>query len=180
MGWQKTALPQVLVYEPAVFGDDRGFFMETFRSRWFDELGLTYDFVQDNFSRSAQGVLRGLHYQVVQPQGKLVRAVSGAIFDVAVDLRRSSPFFGRWAGVELSADNKQALWIPPGFGHGFYTLTPLAEVMYKCTSYYAPEHDRNIRWDDPDIGIEWPLKAPVQLSGKDSQAPRLQDAELFD
>jgi dTDP-4-dehydrorhamnose 3,5-epimerase len=182
MGWKPTALPEVLVYEPAVFGDDRGFFMEVFRGRWFEELGLDSSFVQDNFSRSAQGVLRGLHYQVVEPQGKFVRAVHGEIFDVAVDLRRSSPNFGKWVGVTLSAENKHALWIPPGFGHGFYTVSEFAEVMYKCTAYYAPQYDRNVRWDDPTIGIDWPLNAQVQvqLSGKDQQAPLLYDADLFD
>jgi dTDP-4-dehydrorhamnose 3,5-epimerase len=179
MGWKSTTLPGVQVYEPAVYGDERGFFMETFRSAWFEELGLDGTFVQDNFSRSVRGVLRGLHYQVVAPQGKLVRAVHGEIFDVAVDLRRTSPTFGKWVGVTLSADNKQALWIPPGFGHGFYTLSEVAEVMYKCTTYYAPEHDRSLRWDDPAIGITWPLSAPVQVSSKDAQAPLLCDAELF-
>jgi dTDP-4-dehydrorhamnose 3,5-epimerase len=180
MGWKPTALPEVLVYEPAVFGDERGFFMEIFRGSWFEEVGLDGNFVQDNFSRSAQGVLRGLHYQLVEPQGKLVRAVHGEIFDVAVDLRRSSPNFGKWVGATLSAENKHALWIPPGFGHGFYTISEVAEVMYKCTAYYAQQHDRNVRWDDPTIGIAWPLSAPVQLSGKDQQAPLLGDADLFD
>jgi dTDP-4-dehydrorhamnose 3,5-epimerase len=180
MSWKATALPEVFVHEPKVFGDERGFFMELFRGSWFDELGLDGSFVQDNFSRSARGVLRGLHYQVVEPQGKLVRVVQGEIFDVAVDLRRSSPNFGKWVGLTLSADNKQALWIPPGFAHGFYTLSEIAEVLYKCTAYYAPWHDRNLRWDDPTLAIDWPLRAPVQLSAKDAQAPWLHDAELFD
>ena len=179
MQWIETDLPEVKVLVPAVFGDERGFFMELFRETWFAGLGLEGSFVQDNFSRSVQGVLRGLHYQITEPQGKLVRVTRGEIFDVAVDLRRSSAHFGRWTGVTLSAENKQALWIPPGFGHGFYTVSAVAEVMYKCTSYYAPQYDRSVRWDDPAIGIHWPLNAPVQLSGKDQVAPLLADAEVF-
>ena len=179
MQWIPTELPEVKVLEPAVFGDDRGLFMELFRESWFAELGVEGPFLQDNFSRSVQGVLRGLHYQIQEPQGKLVRVLAGEIFDVAVDLRRSSPNFGRWTGRTLSAANKLALWIPAGFGHGFYTVSAVAEVMYKCTSYYAPQYDRNVRWDDPAIGIHWPLNAPVQLSDKDKQAPLLADADVF-
>lgn len=178
-----TELPGVVVLEPKVFGDDRGFFAETWNARTFRELtGCTDDFVQDNHSRSAQGVLRGLHYQLPpQAQGKLVRAIVGEIYDVAVDIRRGSKTFGRWVGVLLSADNKRQLWVPPGFAHGFYVTTPVAEVVYKVTAYYSPEHDRGIRWDDPAIGIPWPLVnggAPL-LSGKDCAAVTLAQAEIF-
>ncbi len=175
-----TALPDVLVLEPRVFGDERGFFFESYTERSFGAAtGLTRPFVQDNHSRSAAGVLRGLHYQVREPQGKLVRVVLGEVFDVAVDLRRSSPTFGRWVGVRLSAENKRQLWVPEGFGHGFLVTSPVAEVLYKATAYYAPEHERSVAWDDPDLAIAWPLTAPPTLSPKDRNAPRLGAADLF-
>jgi dTDP-4-dehydrorhamnose 3,5-epimerase len=175
-----TTHPEVLILQPKVHGDHRGFFLETFRGSVFRDAGLPDVFVQDNHSKSGKGILRGLHYQIRQPQGKLVRCISGAIFDVAVDLRRSSPRFGQWVGVELSADNKQALWVPPGFAHGFLVLGDSAEITYKCTTYYAPEHDRSLLWNDADIGIAWPLDGPVVLSDKDRTAPSLKQAELFD
>ncbi len=175
-----TAIPEVLLLEPVVHGDHRGFFVETFRRSWFDARGLPADFVQDNHSKSGQGTLRGLHYQLNKPQGKLVRAIQGEIFDVAVDLRKASPTFGKWAGVTLSADNKRQLWVPPGFAHGFYVTSETAEIVYKCTEYYAPEDDRSLRWNDEAIGIRWPLleDSPV-LSDRDRDAPGLQAAELF-
>jgi dTDP-4-dehydrorhamnose 3,5-epimerase len=167
-----TRLPEVLVLSPRVFGDDRGFFMESFNARAFAEAtGVRTEFVQDNHSRSARGVLRGLHYQIEQPQGKLVRVVQGEVFDVAVDLRASSPRFGQWAGVRLSAENRQQLWVPPGFGHGFLVLSESADFLYKTTDYYAPAHERCLRWDDPHVGIDWPLD---ELQG----APRLSDKDL--
>ncbi len=175
----ETALPEVKLIEPKVFGDDRGFFLESWNARTFAEAGIDGAFVQDNHSRSSAGVLRGLHYQLVRPQGKLVRVVSGRAFDVAVDIRRSSPSFGRWVGFELSALNKHMLWIPPGFAHGFLALEDGTDFLYKCTDYYAPEHDRSILWSDPRIGIEWPLDgAAPSLSTKDSAAPLLAEAEL--
>lgn len=175
-----TAIPEVLVLEPKVFGDSRGFFLESFNQKLFGELtGVTLPFVQDNHSRSAQGVLRGLHYQVRQPQGKLVRVSRGAVFDVAVDIRRGSPTFGRWVGAELSEENQRQMWVPPGFAHGFLVLTPSADFLYKTTDYYAPEHERCIAWDDPAIGIEWPLTGPPQLSAKDRQGASLAAAEVF-
>lgn len=176
-----TAIPDVLVLEPKVFGDTRGFFLESFNQRVFnDATGLSLQFVQDNHSRSGRGVLRGLHYQLRQPQGKLVRVVSGAVFDVAVDLRASSPHFGRWVGVELSEDNQRQLWIPPGFAHGFLVLSDSADFLYKTTDYYAPEHEHAIRWNDPAIGIDWPLAAEPLLSAKDRAASLLADAPMFD
>jgi dTDP-4-dehydrorhamnose 3,5-epimerase len=174
-----TTLPGVVLLEPRVFGDARGFFLESWNRRTFAELGLDIDFVQDNHSRSAKGVLRGLHYQLHQPQGKLVRVTSGAVFDVAVDLRRSSPHFGKWTGHELSADNHRMLWIPPGFAHGFLVLSESADFLYKTTAYYAPEWDRGIRWDDPDIGVAWPLEGAPQLSAKDAVQPALREAEVY-
>jgi len=176
-----AALPGVLVLEPTVRGDERGFFMETWNRRTFAEAGLDLAFVQDNHSRSGRGVLRGLHYQVgPAAQGKLVRVTAGAVFDVAVDLRRSSPTFGRWAGFELSGANKRMLWVPPGFAHGFLTLEDGTDVLYKCTDFYAPEAERAVAWDDPVIGIDWPaLGAPPLLSARDRDAPRLADAEVF-
>ncbi len=175
-----TALPGVKLIEPKVFGDDRGFFLESWNARVFDDAGIDAAFVQDNHSRSARGVLRGLHYQIVEPQGKLVRVVSGAVFDVAVDIRRSSPHFARWFGAEISADNKRMMWVPPGFAHGFIVLSETADFLYKCTTLYAPAYDRGIAWDDPEIGIEWPIGAGTpQLSAKDAAAPRLADAEVF-
>ncbi len=177
-----TGLPDVLVFEPSLFGDHRGYFMETWRADVFAAAGLTLPFVQDNQSSSRQGVLRGLHYQIRQPQGKLVRVISGRVFDVAVDLRRSSPAFGQWTGVELSAENRRLFWVPPGFGHGFYVLSEQAEFVYKCTDYYAPEHERALRWDDPAVGIVWPLVPGVEtvLSDKDRAGLALGEAQVFD
>lgn len=182
MHFTPTAIPDVILIEPQVFGDDRGFFMETYQQRKFAEGGITAGFVQDNHSGSQQGILRGLHYQLRQPQGKLVRVVAGEVFDVAVDLRRSSPSFGRWVGEVLSAANRRQLWIPPGFGHGFYVLSEWAEVVYKATDYYAPEWDRTLRWDDPAVGIDWPLIDGRQpgLSAKDAAGMLLGEAELFE
>jgi dTDP-4-dehydrorhamnose 3,5-epimerase len=175
-----TAIPEVLIFEPKVLGDERGFFLESFNARRFcDAIGRDVRFVQDNHSRSLRGVLRGLHYQVRQPQGKLVRVVSGRVFDVAVDLRKSSPTFGRWAGAELSADNHRQLWIPPGFAHGFLVLSDSADFLYKTTDYYAPEHERRIAWNDPEIGIDWPIEVAPVLSEKDSKAAQFHDAEVF-
>lgn len=177
-----TSIPDVLVLEPKVHQDDRGFFMETYHFRKFTNINIPETFVQDNQSGSKQGTLRGLHYQIQQAQGKLVRSVAGEIFDVAVDLRRKSPTFGAWVGVKLSAGNKRALWIPLGFAHGFYVLSEWAEVMYKVTDYYAPEWDRTIRWDDPGLAIEWPLiggKMPI-LSEKDARGKRFEEAEVFE
>lgn len=172
-----TALPEVLIIEPKVFGDSRGFFFESFNQKVFqDATGVTLPFVQDNHSRSAQGVLRGLHYQIQQAQGKLVRVAIGTVFDVAVDLRRSSPRFGQWVGVELSDSNQKQLWIPPGFGHGFVVLSESADFLYKATDYYAPQHERCIVWNDPAIGIQWPGSIHPQLSAKDLAGCRL-DAE---
>ncbi len=176
-----SSIPDVLVLEPRVFGDARGFFFESFNRRVFTELtGFAGDFVQDNHSRSQRGVLRGLHYQIRQPQGKLVRVVDGAVFDVVVDVRRGSATFGRWFGVELSAENKRMVWIPPGFAHGFLVLSDSAEFLYKTTDYWAPGHERTIAWDDPAIGIEWPLQGEPQLSAKDKLGKRLGEAEVFE
>lgn len=177
-----TDIPGVLIFEPRVFEDDRGFFMESFNQRCFDEaVGRHYDFVQDNHSRSRKGVLRGLHYQLPpHAQGKLVRVTAGAVFDVAVDIRKSSPTFGKWVGVELSAENRRQLWIPPGFAHGFLVLSDWADFLYKTTAYYAPQSDRCIRWNDPDIGLVWPeVGIEPQLSHKDEAGRRLTEAELF-
>lgn len=179
----RTAIPEVLIFEPKVFGDERGFFMESFNERAFREAtGRDDPFVQDNHSRSARGVLRGLHYQLPpHAQGKLVRVVSGTVFDVAVDVRRSSPTFGRWVGVELSAGNHRQLWIPPGFAHGFLVLSESADFLYKTTDYYAPETEGAVRWDDPALGIEWPEAGVTpQLSAKDQSAPLLAQARTFD
>ena len=176
----QTAIPDVLIIEPKVFGDARGFFYESFNGRAFDEaVGRHVEFVQDNHSRSSKGVLRGLHYQIQQPQGKLVRVARGAVFDVAVDVRKSSPTFGKWVGVELSEDSHKQLWVPPGFAHGFLVLSETAEFLYKTTDYYAPAHERCIAWDDPDVGIDWPLEeaginAPI-LSEKDRKGFGLMD-----
>ncbi len=178
----QTDIPDVLVFKPRVIGDSRGYFLETWRDDIFRAAGVDHDFVQDNQSSSHQGVLRGLHYQVKQPQGKLVRVLAGRVFDVAVDLRRSSATCGRWTGVELSAENRHMFWVPPGFGHGFYVLSEMAEFAYKCTNYYAPEHERIIRYDDPHIGIDWHLLDHVQtvLSEKDGTGVAFDDADLFD
>jgi dTDP-4-dehydrorhamnose 3,5-epimerase len=176
-----TTLPEVLILEPKVFGDERGFFLESYNARTFREAtGLDVNFVQDNHSRSVRHVLRGIHYQVVRPQGKLIRVVSGSVFDVAVDLRRASPNFGRWVGVELSADSHRQMWIPPGFGHAFLVLSTFADFLYKTTDYWVAGYDRAVRWDDPALAIDWPLTGVSPLiSPKDATAPRLEDAEVF-
>ena len=176
-----TNLPEVKIVEPAVFGDDRGFFLESWSARTFAKGGIEADFVQDNHSRSARGVLRGLHYQIQHAQGKLVRVTAGRVFDVVVDVRRSSPRLGQWTGVELSAENKRQLWVPPGFAHGFLCLEDGTDFLYKCTDYYAPEHDRAIIWSDTAIGIDWPLDGIIQpsVSAKDAAAPVLGQAELY-
>jgi len=175
-----TAIPDLLIVEPRVFGDDRGFFFESFNRRRFAELiGRDVDFVQDNHSRSAQNVLRGLHYQIQHAQGKLVRVVQGAVLDVAVDIRKSSPTFGKHVAVELSAENKLMLWIPEGFAHGFSVLTETADFLYKTTDYWFPEHERCIRWDDPALAIGWKLKTAPMVSDKDAQGQLLAEAELF-
>lgn len=175
-----TAIADVLILEPKVFGDERGFFFESFNQRRFNELtGTDLQFVQDNHSRSAKNVLRGLHYQIQQPQGKLVRVVQGAVYDVAVDIRRSSATFGQHVGVELSAENKRMLWIPPGFAHGFLVLSDTAEFLYKTTDYWAPEFERSIAWNDPAINIAWPIQGEPALSAKDSDGRLLAEAEHF-
>jgi len=176
-----TAIPEVLILEPRVFGDARGFFMESYNRRTFREAtGVDVDFVQDNHSKSARNVLRGLHYQVRQPQGKLVRVVAGEVYDVAVDIRRGSPTFGKWAGFLLSAESKRMAWIPPGFAHGFLVTSESAEFLYKTTDYYAPEHERAMLWNDPDLGIAWPLQGEPLLAEKDRNGARLRDAEVFE
>jgi len=175
----ETGLPDVLILEPKVFGDERGFFMESYNRQRFAELGLPTEFVQDNHSRSGRGVLRGLHYQIRQPQGKLVRVVRGAVYDVVVDLRRSSPTFGRWEGVELTEENKRMLWIPPGFAHGFLVLSDFADFLYKTTDFYAPEHERCLLWNDPALGITWPLSGKPILSAKDRAGKSLSEAEVY-
>jgi dTDP-4-dehydrorhamnose 3,5-epimerase len=182
MQFTPTKIPDVILIEPKVFGDARGFFMETFRADRCVEMGVPADFVQDNHSGSQRGTLRGLHYQIRQTQGKLLRVVAGEIFDVAVDIRRSSPTFGRWVSETLSAENKRQLWVPPGFAHGFYVLSEWAELTYKTTDFYAPEWERTILWDDPAIGIDWPIPVGTQplLSTKDAQGKLLADADLFD
>lgn len=176
-----TALPDVKIIEPRVFGDDRGFFFESWNARAFAEAGFQAAFVQDNHSRSARGVLRGMHYQVSQAQGKLVRVIAGSVFDVTVDLRRSSPDFGRSVGVELSAANKRMLWVPPGFAHGFLSLEDNTDFVYKCTDYYAPEHERSLLWSDPALAINWPLEGigTPTLAAKDAAAKPLAEADLF-
>ncbi len=178
----ETALPGVLIIEPKVFGDDRGFFYESWNEREFARAtGVDLRFVQDNHSRSRRGVLRGLHYQIRQPQGKLVRVVRGEVFDVAVDLRRSSPHFGRWFGLSLSEANRRQLWVPPGFGHGFLVVSEFAECLYKTTDYYAPEHERSLLWNDPQVGVDWPLDGiePL-LSAKDAAGVPLAESEVFE
>lgn len=178
---QTTSIPDVLIIEPKVFGDERGFFYESFNERRFTELtGVATKFVQDNHSKSAKNVLRGLHYQIQQPQGKLVRVVAGEVFDVAVDIRKSSSTFGQWVGVTLSADNKRQLWIPPGFAHGFVVTSDSAEFLYKTTDYWAPEFERSILWNDPAIGISWPMENEPQLSVKDKVGALLANAEVFE
>jgi dTDP-4-dehydrorhamnose 3,5-epimerase len=176
-----TAIPEVLLIEPVVWRDQRGFFLETWHAGRYAEMAIGRPFVQDNHSRSVRGTLRGLHYQIQQPQGKLVHTVVGAVFDVAVDLRRSSPSFRRWIGVELSEANHRQLWVPPGFAHGFYVLSEVADLVYKCTEFYAAEHERTVRWDDPELAIDWPLTdtAPPLLSSKDAAGLALGAAPTF-
>lgn len=171
-----SRIPEVLVVEPDVFGDSRGFFMETWHRKKYAAAGLDVDFVQDNHSRSSKGVLRGLHYQLQQPQGKLVRVVSGVVFDVAVDIRKGSPCFGQWVGIELDGDSHRQFYIPPGFAHGFCVLSESADFLYKCTDFYAPEYEQGILWNDPDIGIEWPGD-DFQISQKDARNSRLRDMD---
>jgi dTDP-4-dehydrorhamnose 3,5-epimerase len=177
-----THIPDIFMIEPQVFGDERGFFMETFQARKFAQAGISSLFVQDNHSRSRQGTLRGLHYQIRQAQGKLVRVILGEVYDVAVDIRRSSATFGQWVGTTLSAHNKMQLWVPPGFAHGIYVTSEWAEVLYKTTDFYAPEFERTILWNDPELGIVWPLNGerPPILSAKDAQGKTLREAEIFD
>ena len=178
----ETKIPDVKIIEPQVFGDERGFFLETFRQDFFSRECAERTFVQDNHSKSSQGILRGLHYQTENTQGKLVRVTAGEVFDVAVDLRRSSPTFGQWVGVLLNEDNKRQLWVPEGFAHGFYVTSESAEFVYKCTDYYAPEHEHSLCWDDPEIGIDWPLVNGEQpkLSAKDADGKALKNAVVFD
>jgi dTDP-4-dehydrorhamnose 3,5-epimerase len=175
-----TAIPDVKIIEPRVFGDERGYFYESFNERRFHELtGTRVAFVQDNHSKSGRNVLRGLHYQLQQAQGKLVRVVAGEVFDVAVDIRRSSPTFGKWVGVRLSGENKRQLWVPAGFAHGFVVTSESAEFLYKTTDYYAPEHERSIAWNDPELSIDWPLEGAPSLSAKDQQGKPLREADVF-
>lgn len=176
----KTDIPEVVILEPKVFGDARGFFFESYNENAFSAAtGLRPKFVQDNHSGSTKGVLRGLHYQIRQPQGKLVRVVVGEVFDVAVDIRRTSPTFGKWVGAHLSADNRRMMWVPEGFAHGFVVLSEFAEFLYKTTDFYSPDHERCIRWDDPDLAIDWPIKNAPSLSAKDAQGVSFNQAELF-
>lgn len=176
-----TSIPDVLIIEPTVFGDDRGFFFESFNQKlWQEKTGIEREFVQDNHSRSNRGVLRGIHYQIGQPQGKLVRVVIGEVYDVAVDLRRNSPTFGKWIGEYLSAENKKQIWVPEGFGHGFLVLSDVAEFLYRTTDYYAPEEERCIAWNDPDLNIKWPLKGAPILSQKDSEGVAFKEADVYD
>lgn len=181
MKYIPTDIPDVILIEPTVFGDARGFFMETWQQRSFQEAVADVTFVQDNHSKSGRDILRGLHYQVQNTQGKLVRVVSGKVFDVAVDLRQSSPSFGQWVGYELSAENKRMLWVPEGFAHGFYVMSETAEFVYKCTDYYAPQHERSLLWNDPSLSIDWPLvnKTPL-LSDKDAKGELFANADYFD
>ena len=177
-----SPIADVIIIEPEIYTDHRGFFLETWQQDKFREGGIDFDFVQDNHSKSGHGTLRGLHYQIKQPQGKLIRVIAGSIFDVAVDMRKSSPTFGQWTAEIINAENKKMFWIPPGFAHGYYVLSDTAQVCYKCTDYYAPEHERTIRWDDPELAINWPLidnQAPV-LSGKDEKGKLLREAEVFE
>ena len=175
-----TAIPDVLIIEPKVFGDERGFFFESYNQKlWEEKTGLKTCFVQDNHSRSGKNVLRGLHYQIKQPQGKLVRVISGKVFDVAVDIRRASPTFGKWVGETLSAENKRQLWVPPGFAHGFLVLSDTAEFLYKTTDYWAPEYERSIIWNDPDLAIAWPLDGMPILARKDSEGKLFKEAEVY-
>ncbi len=177
----ETSIPDVKIIKPTVFGDERGFFMETFRDSWFKSEIADVSFVQDNHSKSTQGILRGLHYQTKHPQGKLVRVIAGEVYDVAVDLRQSSPTFGKWDGTLLSAENKLQLWVPAGFAHGFYVTSKSAEFVYKCTDYYAPEYEKSLAWNDPDLNIKWPIKEgnPPLLSNKDKDALSFKQSEYF-
>ena len=181
MEFEPTAIPEVVLIRPKVFGDPRGYFFESWEERKFAAAGLDVKFVQDNHSRSARNILRGLHYQIQQAQGKLVRVVTGAVFDVAVDIRRSSPTFGRWVGVTLTEENHHMLWVPPGFAHGFLVLSESADFLYRCTDFWAPPHERAIAWNDSELNIDWPLSAGAQpiLSGKDAVAKSFRDAEYF-
>ncbi|HEX7966547.1 MAG TPA: dTDP-4-dehydrorhamnose 3,5-epimerase [Gammaproteobacteria bacterium] len=179
MEFQRLDIPDVVLVKPKVFGDERGWFFESWEARKFAAAGLDVPFVQDNYSRSVKGTLRGLHYQIKQPQGKLVRVTQGEVFDVAVDIRKSSPTFGKWVGTVLSADNKHQLWVPPGFAHGFYVLSETAEFFYKCSDFYAPEHERTLRWDDPKLGIAWPLNGAPLLSPKDRLGKPLAEADTY-
>lgn len=181
MSFTQTVIPEVIVFEPKVFGDERGFFFESFNQQSFEEaVGASVNFVQDNHSMSGRHVLRGLHYQIKQPQGKLVRVVQGEVFDVAVDIRKGSATYGRWVGVHLSAENKKQLWVPAGFAHGFIVLSETAEFLYKTTDYYAPAYERCIAWNDKQLGIEWPITGEPTLSAKDAQGLALADAEVFE
>jgi len=182
MKFTPTKFPDVILIEPRVFGDSRGFFMETYQAQLFNEAGIQANFVQDNHSGSQQGILRGLHYQICQAQGKLVRVIAGSVYDVVVDLRRSSPTFGQWMGTELSAENKRQLWIPAGYAHGFYVTSTWAEFTYKVTDYYAPQYERSLLWNDPQLGIEWPLVdgQPPLLSTKDANGKPLSEAEVYE
>jgi dTDP-4-dehydrorhamnose 3,5-epimerase len=179
--FEPTRLPEIVLIKPHVFGDTRGFFLETWQAQEFAAAGINMQFVQDNHSRSARYTLRGLHFQIEQPQGKLVRVARGEVFDVAVDIRRSSPRFGQWVGVILSDTNHHMLWIPPGFAHGYLALSEEIDFHYRCTDFYAPQHERTIRWDDPQLGVHWPLPAGIApiLSGKDARAPLFSDAESY-
>lgn len=181
MRFTPTAIPEVILIEPEVFGDERGFFMETWNARTFAAAGVDAQFVQDNHSRSAFGTLRGLHYQIRQPQGKLVRVLDGEVLDVAVDIRRGAPTFGRWVGQRLSGRNRKMLWVPPGFAHGFYVLSEQADFVYKCTAFYAPEHERTIAWNDPDLAVDWGIVSGTRplLSKKDAAGVPLREAELY-
>jgi dTDP-4-dehydrorhamnose 3,5-epimerase len=176
-----TSIPDVILIEPKVFADERGFFLESYQKRKFQEIGIDAEFVQDNHSKSCRGTLRGLHYQLQQPQGKLVRVIAGEVFDVAVDIRKHSPTFGHWVGDILSAENKRMLWVPPGFAHGFYVTSPEAEMLYKATDYYAPQWERSILWSDPEIGIEWPINGGLPiLSARDTVGKFLSESEVFE
>jgi len=181
MEFKATTIPDVIIIKPQVFGDQRGFFMETWRQDEFKEAGIPSEFIQDNHSSSSQGILRGLHYQIQQAQGKLVRVIKGEVYDVAVDMRLSSPSFGQWVGETLSADNKKMLWVPPGFAHGFYVTSPQAEFVYKCTDYYAPEHERSLLWNDKDLNINWPILQGTEpeLSEKDTKGIKFKEAEYY-
>lgn len=180
MKFSRTSIPDVVVFEPEIHGDKRGYFMETWRKSWLQEIGIDLDFVQDNQSSSVRGTLRGLHFQISQPQGKYIRVVDGEIYDVVVDMRKKSPSFGKWEGVSLSAENRKSLWVPPGFAHGFLVTSETAVITYKCTDYYAAEHERSLLWNDPALGIDWPMaEESIILSDKDRNAMPLADCEYY-